>query len=75
MLIPAPAGLKNSSAGLLEFDRLRELLLSYMVSDLGKQRLAILGPTADREWIVRQQQLTEEIRNYLRSGGSFEFFG
>ena len=75
MLIPAPAGLKNSSAGLLEFDSLRELLLSYVVSDLGKQRLAILGPTADREWIVRQQQLTEEIRNYLRSGGSFEFFG
>ncbi len=73
--MPVPAGLENSSAGLLEFDRLRELLFSYMVSDLGKQRLAVLAPTADREWIVRQQQLTEEIRNYLRSGGSFEFFG
>jgi DNA mismatch repair protein MutS2 len=67
--------LTHSSANLLEFDRLREILGIYSVSVLGRERLATLTPAKDREWIIRQQVLTQEIRNYLRSGSRFEFSG
>jgi DNA mismatch repair protein MutS2 len=72
---PPNESLTHSSANLLEFDRLREILSSYCVSALGRERLAALAPTKDRDWITRQQELTQEIRNYLRSGSRFEFFG
>ena len=67
--------LTHSSANLLEFDRLRQILGAYAVSSLRREKIAALTPTKDREWINRQQQLTEEIRNYLRSGSRFEFSG
>ena len=75
MLFPPHDPLTNSSANLLEFDRLREILVAYAVSSLGREKVAALTSTKDREWIDRQQQLTEEIRNYLRSGSRFEFSG
>jgi DNA mismatch repair protein MutS2 len=59
----------------LEFDSLRELLLSYAVSPLGKARVAALLPSEDAGWITQQQQLTAEIREYRRVGGRFEFSG
>ena len=34
-----------------------------------------LAPSGDRQWIERQQQLTEELRGYLRAGGRFDFHG
>jgi DNA mismatch repair protein MutS2 len=73
MLHAPQALLTHSSSDLLEFDRLREMLSAWFVSDLGRQRLATLGPTADRNWITRQQQLTDEVRKYLRSGARFDF--
>ncbi len=36
---------------------------------------AQLAPSRDRQWIERQQQLTEELRGYLRAGGRFDFHG
>jgi DNA mismatch repair protein MutS2 len=59
----------------LEFDALRDLLLAYAVSPLGKAWVAALLPSADRDWIAEQQQLTAEIREYRRVGGRFEFSG
>src|SRR5262249_16808822 len=67
--------LTHSSANLLEFDRLREILSNYCVSALGRERLATLSPVKDHDWITRQQELTQEIRNYLRAGSRFEFSG
>ncbi|HEU5231831.1 MAG TPA: endonuclease MutS2 [Terriglobales bacterium] len=63
------------SLRLLEFDRVRDMLLAYCGSDLGRRRVAELGPRDDVDWILHQQQLTEEIRKFLEAGGAFDFHG
>src|SRR5579884_579300 len=63
------------SLRLLEFDRVREMLLAYCGSDLGRRRVAELGPRDDVDWILRQQQLTDEVRKFLEAGGGFDFHG
>jgi DNA mismatch repair protein MutS2 len=70
-----PDPLSHSSARVLEFDSLRELLQGYAASPLGKERIASLAPSTNREWIETQQQLTREIRELRRVGGRFEFSG
>lgn len=69
----APEPLKHSSARVLEFETFRELLGAYVSSPLGKTRVAELAPSANRAWINSQQQLAEEVRQYLAAGGSFDF--
>src|SRR5664279_1407897 len=71
----APNPIQHTSDRVLEFDHLRELLAVYAASPLGRQRIASLAPSGDRQWIERQQLLTEELRGYLRSGGRFDFHG
>jgi DNA mismatch repair protein MutS2 len=63
----------NSSARVLEFDSLLELVRGYAVSDLGRARAAALQPSVSLDWIQKQQLLTSEIREFQRVGGSFEF--
>ncbi|MGA2990186.1 MAG: Smr/MutS family protein [Candidatus Korobacteraceae bacterium] len=70
-----PTPLLHNSAQVLEFDRLRKLLLGYCQSELGQARVEALAATGDRGWIERQQQLTSEVRQYLRGGGRFDFGG
>ncbi|MGA7400766.1 MAG: endonuclease MutS2 [Candidatus Sulfotelmatobacter sp.] len=65
----------HNSARVLEFDALRELLRGYASSPLGQARIAELAPSVDSEWIAEQQELTEEVRDFLRVGGRFEFSG
>ena len=65
----------NSSARVLEFDALRDLLRGYAASDLGRARVAGLAASTDLLWIQNQQQLTAEVREFRRSGGSFNFLG
>ncbi len=65
----------NNSARVLEFDALRELLRGYTASDLGRTRLSELAASTDLAWIQNQQQLTAEVREFRRAGGSFNFFG
>ncbi len=65
--------LTHSSARVLEFESLRELLGGYASSPLGKGRIAALVPTVDRDWIENQQQLVSEIREFRRASGSFDF--
>jgi DNA mismatch repair protein MutS2 len=67
--------LMHNSARVLEFDALRELLRGYASSPLGQARIAALAPAIDSEWIVQQQELTQEIREFRRVGGRFEFSG
>lgn len=69
------APLAHTSGRALEFESLREILRGYAFSDLGRARIAALAPSADRVWIERQQQLTAEIREFLRVGSRFEFSG
>jgi DNA mismatch repair protein MutS2 len=67
--------MKNSSARVLEFEALRDLLRGYAASDLGRARVAELAPSTDLPWIQSQQQLTKEIREFRRAGGGFNFAG
>ncbi|PYV51612.1 MAG: endonuclease MutS2 [Acidobacteria bacterium] len=65
----------NSSAAVLEFGLLRDLLRGYAASDLGRARVAALSPSIDLAWIQNQHQLTSEVREFRRVGGNFEFAG
>jgi DNA mismatch repair protein MutS2 len=65
----------RTSARLLEFETLRELLAGYASSPLGGGRIEELSPSLDRGWIETQHQLTTEIREFRRVGGRFEFGG
>jgi len=67
--------LTHTSARILEFESLRDLLRGYVSSPLGGGRIATLAPSQDRSWIEQQQQLTTEIREFRRVGGRFEFSG
>ncbi len=60
---------------MLEFDQLRQLLAGYTASPLGTRAGHAAHALAGPAWIERQQQLTEELRGYLRTGGSFDFHG
>ncbi len=70
-----PNPVTHSSARLLEFETLRDLLAGYASSPLGQRCIAELQPSLDHAWIRTQQQLTTEIREYRRVGGRFEFAG
>src|SRR4051812_9785654 len=67
--------LLHTSARVLEFDVLRDVLRGYASSELGQARVDALAPSTDRGWIEQQQQLTTEIREFRRVGGGFEFAG
>ncbi|MGC2259739.1 MAG: endonuclease MutS2 [Candidatus Sulfotelmatobacter sp.] len=67
--------LVHHSARVLEFDALRELLSGYASSPLGRAKLATLAPSIAPEWIEEQQALTEEVREFRRVGGHFDFSG
>lgn len=71
----AADSLRHSSARVLEFESLRELLRGYLSSPLGMAALSALAPSADRAWITTQHQLTAEIREFRRAGGRFDFSG
>jgi len=67
--------LLHTSARVLEFDALRDLLRGYTSSPLGHARVAALAPSIEPAWITAQQQLATEIREFRRVGGRFEFSG
>src|SRR6516225_3407059 len=67
--------IQHTSERVLEFEQFRHLLAVYASSPLGQKRIVQLAPSGDRDWIERQQRLTEELRGYLRGGGCFDFSG
>jgi DNA mismatch repair protein MutS2 len=67
--------LTHNSANVLEFDALLELLRGYASSPLGQAKIAALAPSTSSSWIGEQQELTEEVREFRRVGGRFEFSG
>ena len=71
----SPSPLQHTSERVLEFHDFRQLLAGYTASPLGRDRVLELAPSQDRDWLERQQQLTEELRGFLRTGGSFDFHG
>jgi len=69
------SALLHSSARVLEFDALRDLLRGYASSPLGQSCIATLTPSVDAEWIRSQQRLCTDIREFRRVGGRFDFSG
>ncbi len=69
------SNLLHTSARVLEFDALRDLLRGYASSPLGQARIAALTPSTDPAWIETQQERTTEIREFRRVGGRFDFSG
>jgi DNA mismatch repair protein MutS2 len=67
--------LSHSSARVLEFDSLLELLRGYAQSPVGQSRVLRLAPSTDRIWFENQHELTNEIREFRRVGGRFDFSG
>lgn len=70
-----PVLLEHTSAAVLEFGSLRDLLRGYASSPLGLKRIAGLSPSRDIGWIQAQHRLCEETREFRRVGGRFEFSG
>ncbi len=67
--------LSHTSAQVLEFGVLRDLVRGYAFSPLGQARVSALEPVSDLDWIEDQQQMAAEIREFLRAGGRFDFAG
>jgi DNA mismatch repair protein MutS2 len=67
--------LEHTSAQVLEFGALRDLVRGYAWSPLGQARVSALEPVSDLQWIEEQQQMAAEIREFLRTGGRFDFAG
>ena len=70
-----PQPLSHTSSRVLEFDSLRDLLRGYASSPLGQSLISTLQPSSNRSWIENQHQLTTEVREFRRVGGSFDFSG
>nr|MBC8280173.1 endonuclease MutS2 [Chloroflexota bacterium] len=58
---------------LLEFDKVREQLVSHTHTVVGAERARALAPTLDLLDIATRQQETSEARQYLDDGGGLEF--
>ena len=58
---------------LLEFDKVREQLVSHTHTVVGAERARTLSPTCDLLDIATRQQETSEAKQYLNDGGGLEF--
>jgi DNA mismatch repair protein MutS2 len=65
----------HNSERVLEFEALRELLRGYAPSPLGQARIGTLAPSLDSAWIEEQHGRVEEVREFRRVGGRFDFSG
>src|SRR5579864_4254753 len=74
-MIREPKSLAHSSAKVLEFEGVLEMLRGYARSEPGRARVGGLLPATEADWIRQQHQLSTEIGDFLRSGARFEFAG
>jgi DNA mismatch repair protein MutS2 len=74
--IPSPVGVADLAA--LEWEPLLALVAGFAASSVGRQAVQALAPSTDEAWIVRQHELTAELRLLLddevsiRLGGLFD---
>ena len=59
--------MKNTSAGILEFDALREVVGRYVSSPFGQQELARLEPHGDAERLEHEHAEAEQALLYLKA--------
>jgi DNA mismatch repair protein MutS2 len=68
-----PGQLAERGGAALEWERLRERLAAGARSELGRNRVLALEPSADATWIGQQQQRTAEMRRLVALSATFDF--
>ena len=75
MFPSVPAPLAHTSAEMLEFARLREMVAGYATTAPGRAWTLALEPSGDAGWSSIEQQRVSEALRLLRAGPSFDFHG
>jgi DNA mismatch repair protein MutS2 len=75
MLPNVPSPLTHTSAEMLEFPRLREMVAGYATTAPGREWTLALEPSGDAGWASVEQQRMSEALRLLRAGSSFDFHG
>ena len=75
LLPEIPEMLTERGGASLQWETLRERLAAGARSPLGKAWVVALEPSADREWIARQQARNAEMRLLVGGGAAFQFRG
>ncbi len=75
MLPEIPAPLQHTSAEMLEFPQLRELVAGYAGTAPGREWTLALWPSHDALWAATEQQRGSEVLRLIRAGFSFDFHG
>ena len=75
MLPNVPAPLAHTSAEMLEFARLREMVAGYATTAPGRAWTLALAPSSEVSWASGEQQRVSEALRLLRAGPSFDFHG
>ncbi|HUX28788.1 MAG TPA: Smr/MutS family protein [Terracidiphilus sp.] len=65
LLDPIPSHVEHADLASLEWEPLLALVAGFAASSVGRAAILELRPSADEEWIVRQHQLTGEVRLLL----------
>jgi DNA mismatch repair protein MutS2 len=78
LLDPIPSPVEYADFAALEWEPLLALVAGFAASPVGRQAILDLRPSTDEEWILRQHQLTGEVRLALEEqvsipcGGLFD---
>jgi DNA mismatch repair protein MutS2 len=78
LLDPIPLPVKDACLAALEWEPVLALVSGFAASPVGREAILELRPSTDEGWIVRQHQLTAELRLLLeeqvsvRLGGLFD---
>jgi DNA mismatch repair protein MutS2 len=78
LLDPIPSPVEHADFAALEWEPLLALVAGFAASPVGRQAILDLRPSANEGWIVRQHQLTGELRLVLEEqvsipcGGLFD---
>ena len=65
LLDPIPSPVEHADYATLEWEPLLALVAGFSASTVGRQAILDLKPSTDEAWIVRQHQLTGELRLVL----------
>ena len=65
LLDPIPSPVQNADAAALEWEPLLAFVAGFAASPVGRAAILALHPSSDETWIVRQHQLTAEVRLLL----------
>ena len=75
LLDPIPSPVEHADYAALEWEPLLGLVAGFAASPVGRQAILDLRPSTDEDWIMRQHQLTGEVRLALQEQVSIPLGG